>query len=64
MSVGDVQRDSSDVWILPAYRQYRLPLCYRVTVETSLSPTSDRWPFHSLIRRASHSNSRVHGGWG
>ena len=64
MSVGDVQCDPSDAWILPAYRQYRLPLCYQVTVETSLSPTSDRWPLNSLIRRASHSNSRVHRGWG
>ena len=61
MSVGDVQHDPSATWILLAYRQYRLPLCYRATVETSLSPTSDRWPLHSLIRKASHYNSRIHG---
>ena len=39
MSVGDVQCDLGAAWILLAYRQYRLPLCYRVTVETSLSLT-------------------------
>ena len=48
MSVGDAQRDPGATWILPAYHQYRLPLCYRVTVETSSSPTFDRWPLHSL----------------
>ena len=42
MSVGDAQHDPGAAWILPAYHQYRLPLCYRVTVETSSSPTSDR----------------------
>ena len=42
MSVGDVQCDPGAAWILLAYRQYKLPLCYRVTVETSSSPTSDR----------------------
>ena len=61
MSIGDVQRDLGFAWILPAYHQYRLPLCYRVTVETSSSPTSDRWPLHSLSRKASHCNNRVHG---
>ena len=61
MSVGDVPRDSGATCILLAYRPYRLPLCYRVPVETSSSPTFDRWPLHSLIRRASHYNSKVHG---
>ena len=61
MSVGDVLCDPDIAWILLAYRQYRLPLCYRVMVETSLSPTSDRWPLHSLIQKALHYNSRVHG---
>ena len=61
MSIGDVPRDPDAAWILLAYRQYRLPLCYRVTVETSSLSTFDRWPLHSLIRRASHYNSRVHG---
>ena len=61
MSVGDAQCDPGVAWILLAYHQYRLPLCYRVTVETSSSPTSDRWPLHSLSRKASHYNSRVHG---
>ena len=42
MSVGDAQRDSGAAWILPVYHQYRLPLCCRVTVGTSSSPTSDR----------------------
>ena len=44
MSVRDEQCDPSVAWILPAYHQYRLPLCWRVTVGTSSSPTSDRWP--------------------
>ena len=57
MSVEDVQRDPGAAWILPAYHQYRLPLCYRVMVETSSSPTSDRWLLHSLSRKASHCNS-------
>ena len=48
MSVGDAQRDPGATWILPAYRQYRLPLCYRLTVKPSSSPTFDRWPLHSL----------------
>ena len=61
MSVRDAQRDPGAAWISLAYHQYRLPLCYRVTVETSSSPTSDRWPLHSLSRKASHCNSRVHG---
>ena len=61
MSVGDAQRDPGVAWILPAYHQYRLPLCYRVTVETSSSLTTDRWPLHSSRRKASHCNSRVHG---
>ena len=61
MSVGDVSRDPGTAWILLAYHQFRLKLCYRVMVKTSSSPTSDRWPLHSLIRRASHYNSRVHG---
>ena len=61
MSMGDVQRDPSVAWILPAYHQCRLPLYYQVTVETSSSPTSDRWPLHSLSRKASHCNNRVHG---
>ena len=60
MSVGDVQRDPGAALILPAYHQYRLPLCYRVTVETSSSPTSNRWPLHSLSRKALHCNNRVH----
>ena len=60
MSIEDAQRDPGAAWILQAYHQYRLPLCYRVTVETSSSPTSDRWPQHSLSRKASHCNSRVH----
>ena len=47
MFAGDVQRDLGVAWILPAYHQCRLPLCFRVTVETSSSPTSDRWPLHS-----------------
>ena len=42
MSVGDAQRDPGTAWILPAYHQYKLPLFYRVTVETSSSPTYDR----------------------
>ena len=61
MSVGDVQRDLGAAWILLAYHQYRLPLFYQVTVETSSSPTSDRWPQHYLSRKASHCNIRVHG---
>ena len=61
MSIGDAQRDPGSAWILPTYHQYRLPLCYRVTVETSSLPTSNRWPQHSLSRKASHCNSRVHG---
>ena len=61
MSVGDAQRDLGAAWILPAYHQYRLPLSYRVTVEISSSPTSYRWPQHSLSRKASHCNSGVHG---
>ena len=61
MSVGDAQCDPGDVWILLAYHQYRLPLCCRVTVRTSSSPTSDRWPHHFLSRKASHCNSRVRG---
>ena len=61
MSIGDVQRDLGAAWILLAYRQYRLPLCYQVTVETFSSPSSNRWPLHSLIRKASHYNSKVHG---
>ena len=61
MSVEDVQRDPGAAWILLACHQYRLPLCYRATVETSSSPTSNRWPLHSLIRKASHYNSRAHG---
>ena len=61
MSIGYVQRDPGVAWIFPAYHQYRLPLCYRVTVETSSSPTSDRWLLHSLSRKASHCNRRVHG---
>ena len=64
MSAGDVQLDPGVAWILPAYHQYRLPLCHRVTVETSSSPTSDRWPLHSLSRKASHCNSIVPGGGG
>ena len=61
MPVGDVQRDQGVTWISPAYHQCRLLLYYRVTVETSLSPTSNRWPLHSLNRKASHCNSGVHG---
>ena len=61
MSVRDVQRDPGVAWILLAYHQYRLPLCYQVTVETSSSPTSDRWTQHSSSRKASHCNSRVNG---
>ena len=61
MSVGDAQRDSGATWILPAYHQYRIPLCYRVTVGTSSSPTFDRLPQHFLSQKASHCNSRVHG---
>ena len=61
MSVGDAQHGPGAAWILPAYHQYRPPLCYRVTVETSSSPTSDSWPLHSLTRKALHCNSRVHG---
>ena len=61
MFVGNVQRDPGIAWISLAYHQYRLLLCYRVTVETSSSPTSDRWPLHSLSRKASHCISRVHG---
>ena len=61
MSVGDDQRDPGAAWISPAYHQYRLPLCCRVTVETFLSPTSDRLPLRSLSRKASHCNNRVHG---
>ena len=61
MSVADAQRDPSVAWILPVYHQYRIPLYYRVTVKTSSSQTSDRWPLHSLSRKASHYNSRVHG---
>ena len=60
MSVGDARRGLGAAWILLAYHQYRLPLCYRVTIETSSSPTSDRWPMHSLSRKASHCNSKVH----
>ena len=33
----------------------------RARVETFSSPTSDRWPLHSLIRRALHYNSTIHG---
>ena len=54
MFVGDAQRDPGAAWILPAYHQYILPLCYRVTVETSSSQTSDKWPQHSSSRKASH----------
>ena len=61
MSIGDAQRDPGAAWILLAYHQYRLPLCYQVTIETSSSPTSNRWPLHSLSRKASHYNNRVHG---
>ena len=61
MFVGDAQHDPGAAWILPAYHQYRLSLCYRVTVETSSTSTSDRWPLHSLSRKASHCSSRVHG---
>ena len=61
MSVGDAQRDLGAAWILPTYHQYRLPLCYQLTVKTSSSPTFNRWPLHSLSRKASHCNSRVHG---
>ena len=61
MSIGDVQSDPGAAWILLAYHQYRLPLCYRVMVKTFSSPTSDRWPLHSLSRKASHCNNRVHG---
>ena len=61
MFIGDAQRDLGAAWILLAYHQYRLPLFYQVKVETSLSPTSDRWPQHSLSRKASHCISRVHG---
>ena len=60
MFVRDVQRDPGAAWILLAYHQYRLSLCYQVTVKTSSSPTSDRWPLHSLSRKTSHCNSRVH----
>ena len=61
MSIGDAQRDPGSAWILPAYHQYRFPLFYRVTVETSSSLTFNRWPLYSLSRKASHCNSRVHG---
>ena len=61
MSVGYEPCDPGAAWILLAYRRYRLPLCYRVTVKTFSSPASDRWPLHSLSRKASHCNSRVHG---
>ena len=61
MSVGDLPCDPGTAWILLAYHQYRLPLCYRVMVKTSSSPTSYKRPLHSLIQRASHYNSRVHG---
>ena len=61
MSVGDDQCDSGAAWISLAYHQYRLPSCYRVTVETFLSPTSNRLPLRSLSRKASHYNSRVLG---
>ena len=61
MFVGDTQSDPGSSWILPAYHQYRLPLCYRLMVKTSSLPTSDRWPLHSLSRKASHCNSRIHG---
>ena len=44
MFVGDVQHDLGVAWILPAYHQYRLPLCCRVMVEISLSPTFDSSP--------------------
>ena len=37
MSIEDAQCDPGAAWILPACHQYRLPLCYRVTVETSSS---------------------------
>ena len=42
MSIGDAQCDPGTAWILPAYHQYRLPLCNRVMVETSSPLTSDR----------------------
>ena len=56
MSVRDVQRDPGAAWVLPAYHQYRLSLCYQVTIETSSPPTSDRWPLHSLSRKTLHCN--------
>ena len=61
MSIGDEQHDPGAAWILLAYHQCRLPLCYQVTVETSSSPTFDRWLLHFLSRKTSHYNSRVHG---
>ena len=42
MSVGDEQHDPGSAWILLAYHQYRLPLCFRATGGTSWSPTSGR----------------------
>ena len=42
MSDGDEQCDPGTTWILLAYHQYRLPLYFRATGETSWSPTSDR----------------------
>ena len=61
MPIGDGQHDPGVAWILPVYHQYRLPLCCRVTIETSSSLTSDKWPLHYLSRKASHCNNRVHG---
>ena len=61
MSAVDARRDPGVAWILPAYRQYRLPLCFRGTGETSLSPTSDRWLQHFSNQKASRCNNRVHG---
>ena len=52
MFVGDVQCDTGAAWILLAYRQYRLPLCYRVTVKISSSPTFDRFP--SILQSERH----------
>ena len=64
MSVGDDQRDPGVAWISLAYHQYRSLSCGRVTVETFVSPNSDRLPLRSLSRKTSHYNSRVHGGGG
>ena len=61
MSVGDEQRDPGVAWILLAYHLCRLPLFYQVTVETSSSPTSNRWLPHFSSRKASHYNSKVYG---